>query len=153
MDEVTKWFHVMRRSVWPCYPLEWKIALLRGMQMFLSLKELLWGWDQARGIIWHSTGHTAELNTEWTLNWVPVKGWDRPSSRAKITRHPKTQLHGTPRPSCGVLSKVTKSPKNEELPWLNFHNVWHRRIFGDFLGSSVAKTPWTHGGVIDLLWV
>ena len=38
MDEVTKWFHVMRISVWPCYPLEWKTALLRGMQMFLASK-------------------------------------------------------------------------------------------------------------------
>lgn len=53
-----------------------------------SLKELLWGWDQARGTIWHSTGHTAKLNTKWTLNWVLVKGWDPPRIKGQDHQAP-----------------------------------------------------------------
>lgn len=54
-----------------------------------SLKELLWGWDQARGTIWHSTGHTAKLNMKWTLNWVLVKGWDPPRIKGQDHQAPQ----------------------------------------------------------------
>ena len=121
-------------SVWPYYPPEWAIALLRGMQMFPASK------NYCEDEIRHEEPFGIALGTQ--QNWIWSELWTEclwrdetlPPSRAKITRHPKTQLGG-------VFSKVTKSPKDEKLLWLNFHNAWHKSVFRDVPGGPVAKTP------------
>lgn len=119
-----------------------------------SLKELLWGWDQARGTIGIALGTQQ--------NWIRSELWTEclwkdetcPSSRAKITRHPQTQLHGTPRPSW-----VGSSVKSQNHLKMKSYHGWIFTMcdIRAFLETSLA-VQWRRphgpmGGIHDPLWV